>query len=281
MSSTDVKITILVDNRADNDLDTEHGFSLWIEVQGKKILFDTGQGGCLVPNARKLGIDLSEADVLALSHGHYDHTGGIPAVLELARNIRVYAHPLVVLPRYVVKEQESRSISMPSSAMSALDRLDSQSLVWVQKPLSLTDRIGLTGPIPRVTSFEDCGGAFYLDPEGTSPDPIQDDLSLWIRTNEGVILCTGCCHSGLVNTLQHLRHLLGPHKLLTILGGFHLVNADEERMRETIGFLQGLDFDRLVACHCTGESAMILLQQSMKERVLFGSAGMTFSFNDR
>lgn len=87
------KVTILVDNQAGKGLIAEHGLSLWIETEDERILFDTGQGGVFANNAQMLGIDLGQTDMLVLSHGHYDHTGGIPQILQQARNINVYRHP--------------------------------------------------------------------------------------------------------------------------------------------------------------------------------------------
>lgn len=103
MRSEGVKITIPVDNQAGGDLIAEHGLSLWIETEGKHILFDTGQGTALENNARVFGIDLSKAEFLVLSHGHYDHTGGIAQVLQQAHNAGVYSHSGIVQPRYAIR----------------------------------------------------------------------------------------------------------------------------------------------------------------------------------
>jgi 7,8-dihydropterin-6-yl-methyl-4-(beta-D-ribofuranosyl)aminobenzene 5'-phosphate synthase len=159
-------ITILVDNRAREGLISEHGLSLWIESGDKRILFDTGQGPALESNAQELGIDLASTDILVLSHGHYDHAGGIVHVVKRGPNIDVYCHPGVVQPRYAIRDGSPRSIGMPQEARETLDAFPSESVHWVQEPLMLTETIGLTGPIPRLTSYEDTGGPFYLDPEG-------------------------------------------------------------------------------------------------------------------
>ena len=100
MGALPIAITILVDNQAGPGLTTEHGFSLWIEADGRHILFDTGQGPALPMNARTIGVDLRKTDLLVLSHGHYDHTGGMPHFLHVATNPHGYFHPGVVLPRY-------------------------------------------------------------------------------------------------------------------------------------------------------------------------------------
>ncbi len=278
MTSAPVRITILVDNQAGEGLAAEHGFSLWIETPDRRILFDTGQGGALRDNARRLGIDLAKTNILVLSHGHYDHTGGLAQVLAQGRDISVYCHPGVVLPRYSMRNDISKPIQMPPAAMAAMDLLPSRQLHWVVKPVLLSEKVGLTGHIPRGTSFEDPGGPFYLDLEGKRADSIDDDLALWIRTDEGVIVCVGCAHAGLVNTLHHIRGLNPGLRLRAVIGGFHLVNAGRERLEQTVAALRSFALDSVVPCHCTGQPAVALLRDGLGERVMPGAAGMTYQF---
>lgn len=278
MQTAHVKITILVDNLVGEGLVVEHGLSFWIETNDQRILFDTGQGGALKNNAHALGVDLSKTDMLVLSHGHYDHTGGLPYVLQQAHNVHIYGHPGMVQPRYSMSDGTSKAIQMPRKSMMAIDKLPSKQLHWVQQPIFLSDKIGLTGPIPRETSFEDPGGPFYLNPEAKIADPIDDDLALWIRKDDELIVCVGCAHAGLVNTLNYIRSLNHGLRIRTVIGGFHLHNANRQRLDETIAALQQLDPDTVVACHCTGETAVDLLREKLGDRVSTGVAGMTYQF---
>ncbi|MDD5451902.1 MAG: MBL fold metallo-hydrolase [Desulfovibrionales bacterium] len=207
MNAHRFRITILVDNQAAPGLMSEHGLSLWIEAEDKRILFDTGQGSALAANASVLGVDLSEIDILVLSHGHYDHTGGIPQLLKVNKKVEAYCHPGVVQPRYAIRDGTPKPIQMPRESIVSINKLPAQRLHWVSQPLLLSERIGITGPIPRQTSYEDTGGPFFLDPEGRRVDPIDDDLALWVQTEDGLVICVGCCHAGLVNTLNHVRRL--------------------------------------------------------------------------
>lgn len=276
--ATRTSITILVDNQAEAGLIGEHGLSLWIESHGVRVLFDTGQGVALVPNSRSLGIDLGRADTLVLSHGHYDHTGGVAHVLPRALHARVYCHPAVVQPRYSIRNGEPRPIQMPHHCLDAIDKLPAKRRCWTQKPLQLAENIGLTGPIPRNTAYENTGGAFYLDPEGRRADPVDDDLALWIRTETGLIVCVGCSHAGIVNTLQHVRSLNGGLPIRAVIGGFHLLDADRHRIDHTLDALRQLEVDRIIPCHCTGGRAVAALQQVLGERTSPGAAGRTFPF---
>lgn len=270
-------IRVLVDNEAADGLQAEHGLALWIAAGNRRILFDTGKGPALPGNAARLGTEWGEAEMLVLSHGHYDHTGAVPYVLAQAPAIHVHCHPSAVLPHYSVREGSARAIGMSGEARIALDRLPDGRLHWVGRPESLGPGLGLTGPIPRETPYEDTGGPFYLDPEGRRPDPIEDDLALWIDTPEGLVVCAGCCHAGVVNTLRYALRLSGSSRLRAVVGGFHLNAASERRLAQTAAALQALGPDMLVPCHCTGEQAFAVLRDALGAKVRPCRAGMTFT----
>ncbi|MFA7485232.1 MAG: MBL fold metallo-hydrolase, partial [Phycisphaerae bacterium] len=159
--STAVRITILVDNNSTrDDLETEHGLALWIENKDKKILFDTGQSDLLLQNAEKLGVNLAQANTIVLSHGHYDHSGGLTAAAELAPEAAIYAHPDVTKPRYSCGTKEPRFVGISESAKKTIEE---RKAIWTEKPLQLCSETALTGRIPRTNDFEDVGGAFFTD----------------------------------------------------------------------------------------------------------------------
>jgi 7,8-dihydropterin-6-yl-methyl-4-(beta-D-ribofuranosyl)aminobenzene 5'-phosphate synthase len=273
-----VTITILVDNYAGDGLSAEHGLSLWIEAGGNRILFDTGQGGVLASNAEKLGIDLSRADSLVLSHGHYDHTGGVSRAIRTASEMEVFCHPAAVVPRYGMRAGESKPLGMTGESQWALESLISQRNHWVQVGRVLSPGIGLTGYIPRQTTYEDTGGEFYLDPELNRPDPLDDDMALWIRTHEGLIVCVGCCHAGLINTLNRALFQSGTSKLKAVIGGFHLLNADDCRIENTVKALRLMSPELIVPCHCTGSRAVEMLTAAFGAGVRTGCSGVSLSF---
>jgi 7,8-dihydropterin-6-yl-methyl-4-(beta-D-ribofuranosyl)aminobenzene 5'-phosphate synthase len=272
------KITIVVDNRADRGLLSEHGFSVWVEVAGRRLLFDTGQGAALADNANKLGIDLRTADTVVLSHGHYDHTGGLPLVLAGAPTAEIYAHPASTGSRYAIRHGAAKSIAMSAVARTALES-HTACVHWTTQAVQLTAGVGITGPIPRLTAYEDTGGPFFLDVDGTRPDPIVDDLALWVRTDRGLVLIVGCSHAGVVNTLRHALGLSGETRLHAVLGGFHLNEASEVRLTRTMAELRELDPDLIIPCHCTGDAAVERLRQTFGERVVPGSAGAIYTFS--
>ncbi|GAB6095030.1 MBL fold metallo-hydrolase [Desulfatiferula olefinivorans] len=278
MTSASVTLTLLVDNHSENGCRAEHGFSMWIEADGRNILFDTGQTHAFYANAKRLGIDADRADLVVLSHGHYDHTGGLPHAVHQDHPVHLYGHPGIVRPRYSIREGVAAPIHMPRPSMVTIDRLPREYLHWVHRPMTLTDRIGLTGPIPRLTGFEDTGGPFFLDPAGHRPDPIDDDLALWINTDLGLVVCCGCCHSGLINTLNRVRALTDEPRIRAVIGGFHLVNADEGRLEQTAAALNDPAVAAVIPCHCTGDAATAYLERALGPKVLTGGAGKVFTF---
>ncbi len=273
LTAGEVKITILADNLAGEGLVAEHGFALWIETDGRRVLFDTGQGNALAHNARALGIDLGEADALVLSHGHYDHTGGIPRLLFLTRKTEVYFHPGVFQPRYSIRNGVPKPIGMPTGSAEAMEKHPPERLHRIQGPVTLFGRIGISGPIPRETGYEDTGGPFFLDPGGKHADPMDDDLALWILTGDGLVVCAGCCHSGVVNTLNHVRRVNDGQRIRAVIGGFHLGGASGSRIDQTLAALRSVGPDRIVPCHCTGEHAVASLRDAFGERTTPGAAG--------
>jgi len=271
----DVLFRILVDNIAGSECIAEHGFALWIETGVRRILLDTGQGAALGENARALGVDLSNTTDLVISHGHYDHTGAVSAVLGHSKYVHAHAHPGVCEPRYSVRDGQVRDIRMPASAVRSLYALSSEQMSWSDQPRLLESGLGLSGFIPRLTDFEDTGGPFYLDPDGRRADQLLDDQALWIATNKGLVVCLGCCHSGLINTLAHVREISGVLRLHAIIGGLHLGTASTERLERTVKALNE-DFrpDLLIACHCTGEEASAYLGGHLDCEVRQGFAGL-------
>lgn len=275
-------VTILIDSfTKNNDLFTEHGFSVWIEADDKRILFDTGQSDILVHNAAKLGIDLSSADALVLSHGHYDHIGGVASILSLEPSIPVYCHSAIFSPHHSRKPDgliKPIGVSINKQSSDSLHKII-DSINWVDSPAYLTSDIGITGSIPRNSLFEDTGGAFFLDCEGRKTDPIEDDLAMWFRTVHGIYVITGCSHSGLINTLMHILTINKGESIHAVIGGFHLLNATSYRIEKTCDYIKSTGIEQIVPCHCTGTDAIEILKERLGSKILNCYAGIQFCFN--
>ncbi|MFP4326223.1 MAG: MBL fold metallo-hydrolase [Desulfonatronovibrio sp.] len=269
-----VKITIVVDNKAGSGLDSEHGFAAWIEAFGRRILFDTGQGHVLAGNAARLGIPLDKTDHVVLSHGHYDHGGGIVQVMEQSVSAIIHLHPHALIDRYSLDTNfQSRPVGLSEETVSFLDSLPPERVHWITHSEYIAPGIGLTGPIPRTDSDEDVGGPFYTDLKGSSKDIIEDDQALWIDTDQGLVVCSGCAHSGIINTLNCIKNITGKTRIRCVVGGFHLMGAGISRVQKTVNELENISPELIAPCHCTGDEACVLMKKRLGNRFVDCMAG--------
>lgn len=230
-----VRITVLVENTAESPrLLAEHGLAFWIEVGSQCILFDSGQGGVLVVNAYRLGISLSRVDAIVLSHEHYDHTGGLADALRGNRPNALVAHPDAMKPKFARnKDGTSREIGIPCLCRQAVERRRDQ-LVLTETPTPISSGLMVTGPMPRVTDFEETAGPFFLDAQCARPDLLVDNQAAFSDSTEGTVVLLGCAHAGVINTLRCVRPLTDERPIHAVLGGMHLVGASAQRLKRTI-----------------------------------------------
>jgi 7,8-dihydropterin-6-yl-methyl-4-(beta-D-ribofuranosyl)aminobenzene 5'-phosphate synthase len=274
----DLRISVLVENTARGaDLLAEHGWALWIEADGRRIMFDTGQGMVLRRNAKHLEIPLSATEIVVISHGHFDHTGGLKDVLSASGQIDLYLHPAALEQKYHrEKTSPHRNIGIPGWDEQAL-RGQTRSLTWTREPTELMAGVRVTGEIPRRNAFEDTGGPFYRDSSCTEPDPLPDDQALYIDTAAGLVVVLGCAHAGVVNTLDRIAELTGRRKVHAVLGGMHLLRATPERLEATLEALIRYGVERVGTAHCTGMRAAAFLWSRLPEVCFECSVGSVFS----
>lgn len=275
-----LRITVLVENRAGGrGLLAEHGLAFWIEADGRNILFDTGQGIVLAHNAKVLGIDLRNVDDVILSHGHYDHTGGLDSVLEGSDKVNLYVHPAAFDTKFVKPDDGAgRSAGAPVRSAEEL-RPRPAKLFLTRRPTKVIDGVWVTGEIPRRTDFEDTGGPFHLDKAGKTPDPLLDDQCLYIESRKGIIVLLGCCHAGLVNTLDYVAELAGRDRIHAVLGGMHLLHASDDRISRSQDVLRRYGVECIGPAHCTGRKATLGLWARFPAQCVECMTGARFVFD--
>jgi 7,8-dihydropterin-6-yl-methyl-4-(beta-D-ribofuranosyl)aminobenzene 5'-phosphate synthase len=269
------RITTLSENTAGRgNLLAERGLSILVETENTSVLLDTGSSVSAAHNANALGIELSKIDKIVLSHGHYDHTGGLRQLLQkMGREIEILAHPDVWQAKYARRENEpDRYIGIPFQR-TELESLGATFNLTAEN-VKIDDSIMTTGEIPMGTGFEQVDtDLFVKDDRGWQPDKIMDDQALIVNTGSGLVVILGCAHRGIINTLYHAQQLTGKEMICAVVGGSHLINTSEERLRQTIAALRELNVQRLGLCHCTDLPAASVLAQEFSESFFFNKAG--------
>lgn len=254
----------------------EHGFSCLVRTDGGTWLFDTGSGETLLGNFDALEIDPSQIDAVILSHGHYDHSGGLLPFLQKVGPRPVYSHAQIFSERFWQGQHEERDISLPytrselESAGATFHHLNSFT--------EIASGLYFSGSIPRLDPLETGDPHLVRRANKTEDwlaDEFVDDAALAIETHKGLVILLGCAHSGLINTIEHFRRELGNLRIHAIVGGTHLGPASDEQFSATVDYLKQLDFDRLGVSHCTGQIRSAQLYTHFPNKVFFANVGST------
>jgi len=273
-------ITTLVENtvaQSGQALLAEHGLSFYIEAGDRKILFDTGQNLAISNNARVLGIDLKQIDTVVLSHGHYDHSGGLQSVLESNRNFALYGHPDVFSPKVKKTNGNYKYIGIPVAKNDIVNC--GISLNLEREPVKVAPGVVTSGEIALENDFEDVESDFFLKKENEiTRDTLADDQCLILETAKGLVVLLGCSHRGVINTLNHVARIKGTDNIHAILGGFHLGKAPNAKLAKIIEHLRGFDLNMVGVGHCTGPRAFLALANEFKDRAFLNTVGSVFEF---
>jgi 7,8-dihydropterin-6-yl-methyl-4-(beta-D-ribofuranosyl)aminobenzene 5'-phosphate synthase len=299
-----LRLTTLSENTAKSLwLIGEWGWSMFIEANGFRVLFDAGLRISATYNAAVMGIDLSTIDRIALSHGHVDHTGGLRDVLDRAgtqighsndlkrepHTIEVIAHPDIWGPKFIKHPGQTTYgfRGMPFRKVELEERQGARFLES-REPVWLTDDIVWSGEVPMRNDFEVIARICFVKENGDTdqggsagfaPDPLNDDAALYLRTERGLVIVLGCAHRGIINTIHHAQQLTGLDRVHMVVGGTHLINTSEHQMESTISELKRLNIQKIGVSHCTGAVSAAKLAAAFGNDVFFyNNAGNVIRF---
>ena len=263
-----MKLTVLVDNNTliGRRLLGEPGLSMYLETDDKRILFDAGYSDAFIRNAAKLNINLSDLDFVVLSHGHYDHTWGLIHLVErfsdtINSGIE-HLQPVLIAHPHALSSKVSHIGSEKGSLLSE-DRLGQYfDLRLSREPVWLTDNLVFLGEIERKNNFETTSQAGTMAIDSIDfADLIIDDSALAFRSDQGLVIITGCSHSGICNIVDYAKKITKSDKVIDIIGGFHLLNPLKARLEGTTKYLKKLKLNAIHACHCTDLDSKIALSK--------------------
>lgn len=260
-----MKLTILTENVAGSDFLAEHGVSYLIEIDGEKILFDTGHSDVFLRNAKKMGIELhTEVEKVVLSHGHWDHGDG----LNFIENKTLIAHPESFLKRF--RKTDLKPIGLSLSKTEIRQKFN---LIETTEPIKISDHLFFLGEIPRENDFE-AKTTTFVDENG-NPDFVPDDSALAAIVNQQVIVITGCSHSGICNITEHAQKVTGISNVKVVMGGFHLKKQNRQTL-QTVEYFKTKRVERLLPSHCTELPALAAFYESFPFQQI--KTGMVFHF---
>lgn len=274
----DLKITILAENYADSVPIAEDGFSALIELNGKKFLFDTGlTGECVIANARTKKINLTEIESIIISHGHDDHAQGLESILKLTGGKTIHAHPEIFGKKY----SRNNIFSGISYNQEYVEDVLGATFNFQTGFHKIYDNLYMTGEVPITNDFEKIPKWFVLvdkQSEGKiTPDPFNDDNSVIIDTDKGLIVICGCAHRGIINIMSYAKKMLGKN-IRAIIGGTHLKEAKKDQFMFTVNQLKNETPELIAPGHCTGIEKIFELKSLFPENVVPAFCGSKFIF---
>lgn len=279
-----VKVTVVIDNcvpiGASAPFLGEHGLSMLLETQNKRLLLDAGQSSAIVHNLGLLGVSPASIDLIAISHGHYDHTGGLyPLLTQAGKMLPLYLHEAAFGPRYAASGGKRKFIGIPHRR-EQLEALGAD-FRMVLEPTEVLPGLWVSGPVPRSTSYETGDARLVVHDDTTvcdCQDEISDDMALFYKGSKGLVVVSGCTHSGLVNMVRHGLAVTGATRLQGWIGGTHLGPVSGSQQDQTIAELLAFAPDFVAANHCTGFQMMSRLQHAFGDRFIPAFVGTVIEF---
>jgi len=268
-----VKLIVLSENTSASEaLESEHGLSIYIETADRRILFDTGAGCIFKNNAEKLSVDLSKVDLLVISHGHYDHGGGLRTFLEINPHAKVYLHKQAFEAHYSKRAEGVAYIGLDQTL------LPNERFVFCGDDFAIDENIAVFSRVKSKRLFPSCNATLLMKRgEDFVPDDFEHEQNLAIRSNGKTMLIAGCAHKGIVNIVDACKDRLGQYPDY-VIGGFHLSGSrgnqsETQNVVDAIGEYLASTPSQYFTCHCTGMENFQQLKRILGEKIQYLSTG--------
>ena len=268
-----MKLIILVDNytATDKHFLGEPGLSYWIETDSKNILFDVGFSDIFIKNAKKLNIDLSKTNYIVLSHGHNDHAAGLKFFPYPSKKIFLITHPDCLLPKYL---SDNYYIGSPVFLEEANENFH---YIQSKEPYFITPNIVFLGEIAEKYDFEKRKPIGYtIRNNQKEPDLLLDDSAMAIKTKKGIVIVTGCSHSGICNIIATTKEIFKGEQIYSVIGGFHLRKETEEKLKKVVEVFKEEVIGPIYPAHCTDFRARCFLAKYLNTEEVFVSKEIKF-----
>jgi len=278
-----MKLTVLLDNNTyiDRYFLGEPGLSFYIEDEGIKVLFDLGYSNAFISNAMKLSLNLLDLDFLILSHGHLDHTWGLGPLIRLFteglnENFQVKKPTLIAHPQALLSKSKDNLPELGSLLqVDTLSRFFNLNLS--SDPVILNEKLIFLGEIERKTNFESRKPIGKTGKPGFEKnDFLIDDSALVYKSPEGLVIITGCSHSGICNIIEYAIKISEEDRVFDIIGGLHLLNPPYDQLQGTMEYMKSLNPISIHACHCTDLPSKIALSHVANIREV--GVGLTLNY---
>jgi len=268
-----IQIKILIENTVfQPDVCAEHGLAIYLKTRDHTLLFDAGQTEGFLRNSSVFGTPLEEIEKIIISHGHYDHCGGLLPLLEKNTRAEVYCKEEALIPKFSDTYQEKRQINLP--LIHAYKKHPSR-FCFVKENHELFPGVWIISHIIQKTKFENDDAKLYcLSENQFIKDPFDDEIFLLIEDDNQLHLITGCSHRGIINMIHTATMLFPGKSIKSVTGGFHLRNKDEQRIQLVAKYLNESQIEQINVCHCTGIEEYLVIKKIFRGKTSYLSTGM-------
>lgn len=279
MENKGICYKFLVENKTEHSgMLAEHGLSIYIEADGKKILFDAGATDIVVHNADIMGVDLADVDLAVVSHGHYDHTGGFPAFCTLNKKAKIYLHKNGFRDSYGFidgePEEETSGITWTAEQKERL----APRIAYTDGPVTITENIRITGTVPFAEGTNITENFYFKDENGSwKKDDMSHEQCLVIREPEGLYIFSGCSHRGVISALEAGKSMFPGERVAVLVAGMHLYSASAEDRKAVVDQMAAEGLDKVMPVHCTGIKAICDLKTRLGDACIVATAGDVFN----